>query len=69
MRVSASTFVHRQNSDGKIDSICTRCITVIASGRREGELERAESEHRCNPNRLDDLQDLMLDSHYANQSR
>lgn len=64
MPVSASTFVHRQNADGKIDSICVRCITVIASGQWEAELERAESEHRCNPNRLDELRDMMLDSRY-----
>lgn len=52
-----SPFAHRENDDGTIDSICIECITVIASGEWE-DLERAESEHKCDRQRIEYLREM-----------
>ena len=53
-----STFVHRDNSDGTIDSICRECLLTVASAIWETELEHAEHDHSCDPYRLEYLQKL-----------
>jgi hypothetical protein len=42
-------FVHRHNSDGTYDSICTACIMTAASVEDEWQLPRWELLHRCDP--------------------
>ena len=42
-------FVHRLNEDGTIDSICRECFVTIATAASNGELEREERKHRCDP--------------------
>jgi hypothetical protein len=48
-------FVHRHNADGTIVSFCRKCFVTVASSHRESELERAESNHQCDPYRLESL--------------
>ena len=40
-------FRHRQNQDGSFDSICLTCYLTVGSRLSEGELEGAETAHRC----------------------
>jgi hypothetical protein len=42
-------FVHRQNSDGSYDSICTACVMTAASVEHEWQLLRWELMHVCDP--------------------
>lgn len=42
-------FVHRQNKDGTIDSICRRCFRTVATALTEEELRPGEEAHRCIP--------------------
>ena len=42
-------FVHRCNSDGSYDSICTICLMTVASVESEWQLAGLESAHTCNP--------------------
>lgn len=44
-----SKFAHRSNLDGTMDTICTRCITTVATVYEEGELLRHEQQHICDP--------------------
>jgi len=46
------TFPHRRNRDGIVDSICSECLTTIASSMDEHELARHEVAHVCDPLRL-----------------
>ena len=57
-----SAFVHRDNSDGTIDSICRHCLSTIATSMWEKELECAEYSHLCDPYRLEYLHKLAEDS-------
>jgi hypothetical protein len=57
--VKLSPFVHRNNSDGTIDSICTECIMVIATSRLEGDLLEDEDGHKCDAIRLEYLHQVM----------
>ena len=41
------TFARRWNSDGSIDSICSRCFRTIASAQSEIDLQAAEQRHSC----------------------
>lgn len=41
-------FAHRYHSSG-IDSICSRCFTVVAKAQTEADLARLEREHVCDP--------------------
>jgi hypothetical protein len=50
---SQPIFVHRTNADGIIVSFCRKCLMTIASSHWEAELERAESNHVCDPAQLD----------------
>jgi hypothetical protein len=59
MPVKLSPFVHRNNSDGTIDSICTECIMVIATSRLEAALQEDEEGHKCDPFRLEYLCQLL----------
>lgn len=45
-------FPHRQNDDGTVDSICPHCFATVATSRRDVDLERAETAHVCEPERL-----------------
>jgi hypothetical protein len=40
-------FTHRSNSNGSMDSICSRCYDTVATSIWEAELELAEEAHRC----------------------
>jgi hypothetical protein len=42
-------FVHRENEDSTIDSICTNCFQTVASGYSEPDIIRAEEAHACVP--------------------
>jgi hypothetical protein len=53
----ARNFPHRTNKDGSYDSICTRCLTTIATVSAEPELARHERNHTCNPIRLYQLRE------------
>ena len=40
-------FPHRFNSDGTIDSICSRCFATVATEGKESDLKEAEDAHVC----------------------
>jgi hypothetical protein len=40
-------YIHRQNDDETVDSICTRCIATIGSTQKEHDLAVLEEEHKC----------------------
>lgn len=42
-------FVHRNNRDGTIDTICRECFVTVATCRRETDLEQPERNHTCDP--------------------
>lgn len=44
-----SDFVHRENSDGTIDSICRSCYATVCTSPWESDLDVAEKNHRCDP--------------------
>jgi hypothetical protein len=52
---AATTFVHRKNSDGTVDSICLFCYLTIGNEKSEGALISHEREHACSPLRGDRL--------------
>lgn len=45
-------FVHRGNRDGTIDSICRQCYVTVGTSVWEAELDQAEQDHACDPDRL-----------------
>jgi len=45
-------FPHRINHDGTIDSICSRCYITVGTSSSVDDLERMESAHLCDPERL-----------------
>jgi hypothetical protein len=49
---AGTTFPHRHNRDGIVDSICSECLMTVASTMDERELERHERVHVCDPIRL-----------------
>jgi hypothetical protein len=49
---SVSSFAHRNNRDGSIDSICPRCFATIGTSTWESDLNRIEYSHRCDPELL-----------------
>jgi hypothetical protein len=42
-----STFPHRKNEDGTVDSICPMCFRTVASCVAEWQLAKSEREHIC----------------------
>ena len=44
-----SKFVRRHNHDGSHDSICTECVSMVASVENQGELSSHELVHICDP--------------------
>jgi hypothetical protein len=60
-----SVFAHRNNPDGTIDSICRECLLTIASSQWEADLERAESSHKCDPHRVEELRKAITDHRKA----
>ncbi|HKF50278.1 MAG TPA: hypothetical protein VKB38_23150 [Terracidiphilus sp.] len=46
-------FTHRDNGDGTFDSICWECFTTIATANCEGDLEKPEQSHACEPSTRD----------------
>src|ERR1039458_8516574 len=44
-----SRFVRRHNQDGSHDSICTECVSMVASVENEWELPSHELMHVCDP--------------------
>ena len=51
-------FAHRHNTDGTIDSICSRCFQTIATVLVEADLPRIESRHVCVPHNLERIERL-----------
>ena len=49
MSSSKSTYTHRFNSDGTIDSICHTCFRTIGKVSHEADLEPIERGHQCDP--------------------
>jgi hypothetical protein len=45
-------FFHRANPDGSFDSICYRCLVIVAARKKELDLEHFERGHACEPNLL-----------------
>lgn len=48
-----SVFSRRPERDGTIVSTCDTCFAAVAISLRVTDLERAEHEHSCNPETLD----------------
>ena len=46
---SQPLFVHRENRNGTIDSICLWCYATVSTARCESDLDVAERGHRCDP--------------------
>ncbi len=46
-------YPHRLNRDGSIDAICPRCYATIAECLSESDLIREETNHMCDPARLE----------------
>jgi hypothetical protein len=44
-----NSFVHRANSDGTTDSICTRCFVTVCTSVWEAKLTLEEKKHVCDP--------------------
>ena len=44
-----SKFVRRHNQDGRHDSICTECVSMVASVENEWDLSSYELMHVCDP--------------------
>jgi hypothetical protein len=42
-------FIHRQNDDASIESICNGCFLVVARVFEEEDLEHLELRHVCQP--------------------
>ena len=42
-----SDFTHHLNDDGRVKSVCRRCVTTIASDLDESVLKKAELFHFC----------------------
>jgi hypothetical protein len=42
-----SAFAHRQNANGKVDSICLRCFQTISTADSTNGLRDSEEAHRC----------------------
>lgn len=40
-------YPHRQNPDGSIDSICPRCLAIVASAKNVTELHTCDKKHTC----------------------
>lgn len=47
-------FVRRPNRDRTIETICSKCDAVAATSQSRADLERAEQEHICDAQLLDD---------------
>jgi hypothetical protein len=45
--IQIGAFLHRMNSDGRYDSICSDCLRTISSRLRESDLKIAEEHHIC----------------------
>jgi hypothetical protein len=50
--MSPRAFPHRHNGNGTHDSICTECMTTVATVLREAELAGFEFRHVCDPVRV-----------------
>lgn len=49
------SFVHRNNGDGTLDSICTCCFTTVGTERCESNLETSEKQHVCDDCTVDTI--------------
>jgi hypothetical protein len=54
-----TTFIHRINRDGNIDSFCRKCLITVASSQWEAELDSAETSHECDPIQLEYVQGVL----------
>jgi hypothetical protein len=44
------TFAYRYLDDGKVESICTHCLTVVCCSDSADEVMNAQARHTCDPN-------------------
>jgi hypothetical protein len=47
MEVTTDRFVRRGNRDSTSDSICTRCLRTVETGKDDQRLTSAEEKHIC----------------------
>ena len=47
LSLSATTFAHRHNEGGTVDSICCSCFATIATRSLDEDLRMAEAHHAC----------------------
>ncbi len=45
-------FVHRENRDGTIESLCRKCCVTVCTAVWEADLDEAEKIHACDPGLL-----------------
>jgi len=45
-------FVRRHNRDGSHDSICTSCVSTVATVAKEWQLDALELVHVCDPGNI-----------------
>jgi hypothetical protein len=57
------SFAQRRNNDSTVDSICTRCYQMIASGHDDRTLTGAETSHLCDPKAELDRQESLSRVH------
>ena len=62
-------FVHRENSDGTIDSICLICFLTVATAQTEPELVSVEASHQCDPYELATLKHRLGADHQQESQR
>lgn len=53
-----SRFLHRDNTNGSMGSICCECFETIATAKNESELSGPEQDHVCNPQLLKRWKDM-----------
>ena len=46
-------FAHRRNADASFDTICLTCFLTVGSALVDAALQDLESDHHCEPMRLD----------------
>ena len=63
MLIRTDQFVHRQNRDNTIDSICRSCFATVATAMWEADLDAAEIDHSCDRMMLERLRPKKGDGH------
>ena len=53
VNILASAFAHRYPDNGKVESICLKCLLTVSSCREVGQMIQEEAKHVCEPDRFD----------------